>query len=119
MHNYIHPRTPKVRLVTVVMCVGYMVGAMLFFGLTLGGSVLGVNPFLYMAIAGIVELPSNTLLIPIANVFGRKKIVAISFGVSAVVLLSQPLISEGLYCSFHNSTSTLTSVTHLCDSKIL
>lgn len=99
IHNCIHLRTPKMRLVTVVMCVGYMVGAMLFFGLTLGASVLGVNPFIYMAIAGIVELPTCTLLIPVGNMIGRRKIIALSFGVSAVALLAQPLISDGLYCS--------------------
>ncbi|KAK3869355.1 hypothetical protein Pcinc_025339 [Petrolisthes cinctipes] len=89
-------RTSKVRLVTLVMCVDYLVGAMLFFGLTLGASALGVDPFLYMAISGIMELPSTTILIPITNYFGRKKVLFINYGISAVVLLTQPFISNDL-----------------------
>ncbi|KAK4299133.1 hypothetical protein Pmani_028574 [Petrolisthes manimaculis] len=89
-------RTSKVRLVTLVMCVDYLVGAMLFFGLTLGASALGVDPFMYVAIAGIMEIPSTTIQIPIINYFGRKKVLCFNYGVSAVVLLTQPLISNDL-----------------------
>lgn len=90
-------RTPKLRLITIVMCVDYFVVAMLFFGLTLGASSLNVNHFVYVAIAGLVELPSATIMIPIVMYFGRKKMLMFDFGVCALALLAQPLISEGVY----------------------
>lgn len=88
-------RTPKLRLITIVMCVDYFVVAMLFFGLTLGASSLNVNHFVYVAIAGLVELPSTTIMIPIVMYFGRKKMLIFDFAVCAVALLAQPLISDG------------------------
>lgn len=88
-------RTPKLRLITIVMCVDYFVVAMLFFGLTLGASSLNVNHFVYVAIAGLVELPSATIMIPIVMYFGRRKMLIFDFSGCAVALLAQPLISEG------------------------
>ncbi|KAK4299135.1 hypothetical protein Pmani_028576 [Petrolisthes manimaculis] len=89
-------KTPKLRLITIVMCVDYFVVAMLFFGLTLGASSLNVNHFVYVAIAGLVELPSATIMIPIVMYFGRRKMLIFDFAGCAVALLAQPLISEDL-----------------------
>ncbi|KAK3869354.1 hypothetical protein Pcinc_025338 [Petrolisthes cinctipes] len=89
-------KTPKLRLITIVMCVDYFVVAMLFFGLTLGASSLNVNHFVYVAIAGLVELPSATIMIPIVMYFGRRKMLIFDFAGCAAALLAQPLISEDL-----------------------
>ncbi|KAK3869353.1 hypothetical protein Pcinc_025337 [Petrolisthes cinctipes] len=87
-------RTPRLRLVTVVMLVNYFSATMMFFGLTLGASSLGVDPFIYLAISGTVELPSNTLLIPLISRFGLKKILIINYGLCAIFLLAQPLLPQ-------------------------
>lgn len=78
------------------MCISYLVVAMVFFGLTLGGSSLGVNPFVYMVLSGLVEIPS-ILDIFLVEFFGRKKSGIGSFSLCAVSLLLQPLIPTSKY----------------------
>ncbi|KAK4299136.1 hypothetical protein Pmani_028577 [Petrolisthes manimaculis] len=87
-------RTPRLRLVTVVMLVNYFLVSMLFFGLTLGASSLGVDPFIYVSISGTVELPSNTLLIPLIRRYGLKKMLLVNYALCALFLLAQPLMPQ-------------------------
>lgn len=75
------------------MCITYLVVAMVFFGLTLGGSSLGVDPFVYMVISGLMELPSIVTVF-LAEYFGRKRTGIGTFTLCAVSLLTQPLIPE-------------------------
>ncbi|KAK4292640.1 hypothetical protein Pmani_034611 [Petrolisthes manimaculis] len=89
-------RTPKIRLVTIIMCVAHFVVSMLFYGLTLAASTSGINPFLYLALSGAAELPSTSLFIPIVTRYGRKKITIISYFLCAAVLLVQPLVPSDL-----------------------
>ena len=74
---------------------------MVYFGLLLGATAYGVNPFMYVVISGLVELPSN-LNIFVVEIIGRKKSGMLCFGVCAASLLIQPLIPDsecGIYCS--------------------
>ncbi|XP_050687705.1 solute carrier family 22 member 7-like [Eriocheir sinensis] len=87
--------TRKLALITVTMCITYLVVAMVFFGLTLGASSLGVNPFVYMIISGLVETPS-VVTVFLVEYFGRKKTGVGTFSLCAVALLSQPLIPKSL-----------------------
>ncbi|XP_042204348.1 organic cation transporter protein-like [Homarus americanus] len=87
-------RTRKLRIITLVMLIQYFVVAMISFGLTLGAGTFNVNPFLYMTIAGIMELPGTTLLIPLISTYGRKKVTTISFALCAISLMTEPLPSK-------------------------
>ncbi|KAK3875448.1 hypothetical protein Pcinc_019683 [Petrolisthes cinctipes] len=89
-------RTPRMRLVTIIMCVAHFVVAMLFYGLTLAASTSGINPFLFLALSGAAEIPSSTFFIPIVTRYGRKKITIISYFLCAAVLLVQPLAPSDL-----------------------
>ncbi|XP_071547082.1 organic cation transporter protein-like [Panulirus ornatus] len=87
-------RTPKLCIITISMCVDYFVVAMVFFGLGLGASTLQVDPYLYMVISGLLEIPSTTVIIPFVSWFGRKRMTEFSFFVCGVALLSQPLVPQ-------------------------
>ncbi|KAK4292638.1 hypothetical protein Pmani_034609 [Petrolisthes manimaculis] len=86
----------KIRLITFVMCLDFCIVGMLFFGLTMGANALGVDVFIFVAISGTVEIPAWTILLPITKWFGRKRTVILSYFITAVVLLTQPLIPEDL-----------------------
>ncbi|KAK3875447.1 hypothetical protein Pcinc_019682 [Petrolisthes cinctipes] len=86
----------KIRLITFIMCLDFCVVGMLFFGLTMGANALGVNLFIFVAISGTMELPGSTILLPITKWLGRKRTVMLSYFITAVVLLTQPLIPADL-----------------------
>ncbi|KAK7065316.1 hypothetical protein SK128_011813, partial [Halocaridina rubra] len=87
-------RTPKLRIITLVMNIDYFVVAMVYFGLNLSSGSFRVDPFLYMVIAGIVEVPSNTVTIPVVEKYGRKVPMMLFYFITGVSLLLQPLIPE-------------------------
>ncbi|XP_068202491.1 organic cation transporter protein-like isoform X2 [Palaemon carinicauda] len=87
-------RTPKLRIITLAMYVDYFVVAMVYFGLNLSGGSFTFDPFLFMVISGIVEIPSNTVTIPIVSYFGRKKPLIISYFITGVSMLTQAVIPE-------------------------
>ena len=88
-----HARSRRLLTITITTCIGYFSAAMVYFGLFLAATAYNVNPFMYVVISGLVELPSN-LNIFLVEKIGRKKSGMICFGVCAVPLLIQPLIPD-------------------------
>ncbi|KAK8398536.1 hypothetical protein O3P69_004003 [Scylla paramamosain] len=88
--------TIKLATITVVTSIGFFAVAMIFFGLTLAASSLGIsNPFLFMVISGLVELVCF-FAIYFLEKMGRKKFAVFIFGLCAVALLLQPLVPADL-----------------------
>lgn len=67
--------------------VNYLVLGMVYFGLSLGGDKFGVDPFLYMTLSGVMELPGSTLTIPLVEKIGRRPSSATCFFITAGALL--------------------------------
>ncbi|XP_063863182.1 solute carrier family 22 member 7-like [Scylla paramamosain] len=88
-------RTRKLLTITIVTCIGYFSVAMVYFGLLLAATTYDVDPFMYVAISGLVEIPSN-LNIFVVEIIGRKKSGMGCFGLCAVTLLLQPLVPNSL-----------------------
>ncbi|XP_037786514.1 organic cation transporter protein-like [Penaeus monodon] len=65
-------RTPKLRLITSVMYLDYLVLAMVYYGLSLSGGNLSSDPFVYMVLSGLMEVPAYTLAFPVVHRFGRR-----------------------------------------------
>ncbi|XP_069991642.1 organic cation transporter protein-like [Penaeus vannamei] len=65
-------RTPKLRLITTVMYWDYLVLAMVYYGLSLSGGNLSSDPFVYMVLSGLMEVPAYTLAFPVVYRFGRR-----------------------------------------------
>ncbi|XP_042883646.1 organic cation transporter protein-like [Penaeus japonicus] len=85
-------RTPRLRVITIVMYIDYLVTGLVFFGLSLSGGNFSADPFLYMALTGLMEVPGNTIVIPIITRFARRTLNIFFFVVSGVALLALPFI---------------------------
>ncbi|XP_047493760.1 organic cation transporter protein-like [Penaeus chinensis] len=85
-------RTPRLRIITIVMYFDYLVTGLVYFGLSLSGGNFSTNPFLYMALMGLMEVPGNTFVIPIITRFARKTLNIFFFVISGAALLALPFI---------------------------
>ncbi|XP_072172064.1 organic cation transporter protein-like [Diadema setosum] len=65
-------RTPNMRLRSINLIFIWMVNSMVYHGLSLNSSNLGVNIYLAFAVAGAVEIPAYLLAVPIINTVGRR-----------------------------------------------
>ncbi|XP_047493473.1 organic cation transporter protein-like [Penaeus chinensis] len=54
------------------MYLDYLVLAMVYFGLSLSGGNLSSDPFVYMVLSGLMEIPAYTLAFPVVYRFGRR-----------------------------------------------
>lgn len=68
---------------------------MVYFGLSLSGEYLSSDPYLYMVLTGLVEVPAYTLMIPVVTNYGRRSTIIVFFLLSGFMLLFQPFIPEG------------------------
>ncbi|XP_069189978.1 organic cation transporter protein isoform X2 [Procambarus clarkii] len=83
-------RTPMLRKISLVMYFNWLVCTMVYYGISLNSANFSVDPFLYMFLGGLMELPSYTLIIPFVAKFGRKIPLAGFFilcGMAILVLL--------------------------------
>ncbi|XP_063863186.1 organic cation transporter protein-like isoform X2 [Scylla paramamosain] len=88
-------RTPRLRVITLGMFFDYLVVGMVYFGLSLSGDHLSSNPFLYMVLTGLVEVPAYTLMVPVVTNYGRRSTTIVFFLFSGVMLLLLPFIPNG------------------------
>ncbi|XP_042886771.1 organic cation transporter protein-like [Penaeus japonicus] len=88
--------TRKMRDITLSLYANYLVLGMVYFGLSLGGDKFGVDPFVYMALSGIMEIPGSTLTIPLVEKLGRRPSSVASFFVTAGALLVLGVTPSGI-----------------------
>ncbi|XP_068233850.1 organic cation transporter protein-like [Palaemon carinicauda] len=88
-------RTNRLRIITLSLYVNHLIVSMVYYGLTLSGGQLSNNPFAYMVLMGLVEVPAYTVVIPIVVRFGRRSPTVTFFLFSGVVLLALPFIPKG------------------------
>ncbi|XP_063596170.1 organic cation transporter protein-like [Penaeus indicus] len=60
------------RSITLLFYALFFVLGMVYYGLSFGADKLRVDPFVYMAVSGVMEVPSSTLSIPLADKMGRR-----------------------------------------------
>nr|XP_027214876.1 solute carrier family 22 member 15-like [Penaeus vannamei] len=88
-------RTPRLRTITLSLYTNYLLVGAVYFGLSLSGGDLSSDPFLYMVLTGVVELPAYTLVIPLVARYGRRAPVVAFFFMGAVALLALPFVPTG------------------------
>ncbi|XP_068234213.1 organic cation transporter protein-like [Palaemon carinicauda] len=81
-------RTPKLRRITCILYVDYLIVNFVYYGLSLNGGNLSDDPFLFMALSGLMEVPAYSLPVPIVSRFGRRVPGSVSFLLSGVTLLA-------------------------------
>nr|XP_027214864.1 solute carrier family 22 member 15-like [Penaeus vannamei] len=87
--------TPRLRTITLSLYTNYLLVGAVYFGLSLSGGDLSSDPFLYMVLTGVVELPAYTLVIPLVARYGRRAPVVAFFFMGAVALLALPFVPTG------------------------
>ncbi|XP_063851392.1 organic cation transporter protein-like [Scylla paramamosain] len=80
-------RTPHLRRITILTSLDFTLGSMVYYGLSLSGDDLSDNPFVYMALAGLMELPSYTLTVPVLEKLGRRSPCVVCFAFCGVTLM--------------------------------
>ncbi|XP_068221444.1 solute carrier family 22 member 3-like [Palaemon carinicauda] len=90
---FVFVRTPVLRKVSLIMSFNWITCTMVYYGLSLNFGNFSADPYLYMFLGGLMELPSYTLIIPIVMRIGRKIpliVFLVSCGVAVLILLVLP-----------------------------
>lgn len=88
-------RTKRIRTITLALYLDYLVLGTVYYGLSLGGDKFGVDPFAYMTLSGVMELPGSTLTIPMVQKMGRKPSSILCFLATAGALLALGVTTLG------------------------
>ncbi|XP_066955851.1 organic cation transporter protein-like [Macrobrachium rosenbergii] len=88
-------RTPEMRRITLCLYCLFLVNGTVFYGLSLSGGDLGTDPFIYMALTGLMEVPGSTVVLPMINILGRRRSNVIYFLGTGVSLLLLTFIPKG------------------------
>ncbi|KAG7157388.1 Organic cation transporter protein-like 4 [Homarus americanus] len=65
-------RTPKLLLITVMLCFNFFSVGSIYYGMSLNAVNYSADPHVYMMLGGVVEIPAYTVTAPIIARFGRK-----------------------------------------------
>ncbi|XP_063842976.1 solute carrier family 22 member 2-like isoform X1 [Scylla paramamosain] len=85
-------RTRRIRKITLILFCCYFITSMGYVGLSLGGDLFSSNPFIYVAISGLVEIPGATFTIPLVEQFGRRFSNMAFYLLTGACLLALPFI---------------------------
>ncbi|XP_069993871.1 organic cation transporter protein isoform X1 [Penaeus vannamei] len=89
-------RTRRMRDITLSLYFNFLMLGMVYFGLSLGGDKFGVDPFIYMVLSGVMEIPGGTVLIPIVEKLGRRLTSGVGFFITAGALLVLGVTPSGI-----------------------
>ncbi|KAK4322464.1 hypothetical protein Pmani_006804 [Petrolisthes manimaculis] len=87
-HCFILLLNPQLRLRTLVIFFGFFSSTMVYFGVSLNATNLGTDPYLYVFLGGLLEVPSYLLLWPMMVFVGRRRSLALLFFTCAVCIFS-------------------------------
>ncbi|XP_042225962.1 organic cation transporter protein-like [Homarus americanus] len=88
-------KTPRLRAITLTLNAVYMLASMVYYGLSLSGGILSDDPFVFMTLSGLMEVPSYMVIIPLVARFGRRFPAVCSFLLSGAALIVQAVIPAG------------------------
>ncbi|XP_074112040.1 organic cation transporter protein-like [Cotesia typhae] len=86
-------RTPNLRKKFLNVCLNWFANAIVYYGLSLSSGNLEGNPYLMLALSGIVELPSYIFTVLVMDRLGRRFLVSVFMiigGICCVVAASIP-----------------------------
>ncbi|XP_063863781.1 kinesin-like protein KIFC1 isoform X3 [Scylla paramamosain] len=88
--------TRAIRIITAVVCIDYFAVSFVFDGLNLGGDNYISDPFLYITLSGMIEIPGYLLAAPIINRWGRRIPTVLSFVLGGVAITVTAFIPSEL-----------------------
>ncbi|XP_037785909.1 organic cation transporter protein-like [Penaeus monodon] len=86
-------RTPRLRRITLLIYLKFLMVSMVFFGIELNTGRFTINPFLYMSVMGVMDLPAYTLMAPILVRLGRKGPLVVCYFISGAVILGLAFVA--------------------------
>ncbi|XP_071840714.1 solute carrier family 22 member 13-like [Apostichopus japonicus] len=89
-------RTPAIVLIVVNMSFNWMVQNLVFYGLSLSTSSLGIDPYLSFIFSGFVEIPAYICCIFVAQWSGRKVSTVVTMLLGGLCCCSTALIPIGI-----------------------
>ncbi|XP_071839823.1 solute carrier family 22 member 6-B-like [Apostichopus japonicus] len=84
-------------LITVNMNLNWIVQSLVYYGLSLSTSSLGVDPYIAFCISGTIEIPAYILCMFIPEWFGRKLSTSVTMVAAGVCCCVTPLIPLGIW----------------------
>ncbi|KAG0726883.1 Organic cation transporter-like protein [Chionoecetes opilio] len=81
-------KTPRLRTITLCIYFNYVVVGTVYYGLSLSGASVSDDPYVYLVLSGLMELPAYLFSGYIVQYFGRKSSLSFFFLMAAVVLLA-------------------------------
>ncbi|XP_050727292.1 organic cation transporter protein-like isoform X2 [Eriocheir sinensis] len=85
-------RTPRLRKISLILYFVWITCSMVYYGISLSSSNFSVDPFLYMFLGGVMELPSYTLTVPFVARCGRKAVLVALFATCGTTVLVAPFL---------------------------
>ncbi|KAK3886471.1 hypothetical protein Pcinc_009342 [Petrolisthes cinctipes] len=82
--------------ITTLLCLDYFVVSLVFDGLNMSGDNYSADPFLYLVLSGLVEVPGYSLTAPLIDRCGRKIPTAVCYLLCGVVILALAFIPPGM-----------------------
>ncbi|KAK8381988.1 hypothetical protein O3P69_015172 [Scylla paramamosain] len=88
--------TRAIQVITAVVCIDFFVVSFVFDGLNYSGDIYSADPFLYIILNGLVEVPGYSLTAPIVDRWGRKMPTVLSYVLSGVIIFVIAFIPSDL-----------------------
>lgn len=82
------------------MYVVFIVSATVFFGLSLNAVNFQLDPFMYMVVGGLTEIPAYTVTVPIVAKLGRVPPTSACYFITGLTILILAFIPEGKHITF-------------------
>ncbi|XP_068227218.1 organic cation transporter protein-like isoform X2 [Palaemon carinicauda] len=89
-------RTPKLCKITIIMYLKFLLVSMVFYGLALNAVNYSADPFVYMVLGGLAEVPAYSITAPIVAAFGRRVPSILLYFLSGATILGVSFISPDL-----------------------
>lgn len=105
-------RTRPMRIITFIFSLNLFISALVFCGLSLSGSNYSADPFIYIVLGGLMEVPGYSLTAPLINRVGRKWPTIFGYVLSGVAILLLVFIPDNIQWL----VMTLAMLGKLCNS---
>lgn len=84
--------TRAITTITAVVCLDFFAVSLVFDGLNLSGANFSADPFLYIILGGLMEVPGYSLTAPLIQRFGRRWPTSASYLICGVFILALAFI---------------------------
>ncbi|XP_063877911.1 organic cation transporter-like protein isoform X2 [Scylla paramamosain] len=81
-------RTPQLRTITLCILFDFLIVGIVYYGMSLSGTNISDDPFMYIVLCGLMDVPVYLCIGRIMERFGRRVTLSLCYFIAAVVLLA-------------------------------